>query len=116
MRLPYDPPDAMTRLLPPPPEKFKAVLAVAGTIIVLCGVLTFVDDYGYLGLREIQRQHSGLEHEVFSLLEYNQEARSKILRIESDRRFIEKLARERLGFVRPDEIIYTLPTGDGAAR
>ncbi len=99
------------RLLPPPPEKFKAVLAVAAGVVVLCGILAFADDYGYLGLQRIQRERVGLEEEVFTLLEYNQAARDEIHRIESDRRTIERLARQRLGLVRPDEFVYTLPSG-----
>ena len=104
------------RFLPPPPEKFKAVLATAAAIIVLSAAFTFVDDYGFLGLREVQRQHTGLEHEVFSLLEYNHAARARIHRIESDRRSIERLARERLDLVRPDELIYKLGAAEHATR
>jgi cell division protein FtsB len=84
-----------------------AVLAGGLLVVVLCGGLIF-GEMGllqYLRMRDRLRQ---LEQELEAVEQANVELRTELWRAQNDPVRIEELARERLGFVRPGEIVYQL--------
>ena len=68
----------------------------------------FFDDMGLARYLAMRRQASELEREIVRLEQANQVLREEIRRVQQDPARIEELARERLGFVREGETVYTI--------
>ncbi len=95
-------------VLPSLPRKHKAPLAIG--LACLIALITFAI-YGEHGLRHLQRlrQHqASLEEMAFQLQQNNERMQQHIWKLQHDDRYLERLARERLGMVRPGEITYRL--------
>ncbi|MCK6554200.1 septum formation initiator family protein [Candidatus Binatia bacterium] len=93
-------------LLPPLPRKYKGTFALVGAGILLLATAAVFGDNGLVRLRELQRALTSLEQRAFQLQQSNEQMREHIRRLESDDALIEKLARERLGLVKPGDLVY----------
>jgi len=60
---------------------------------------------GFLKLRELKRQNRNLERRIEILAKTNEELKKEKEKLENDPAYIEKIAREKLGMTRRDEII-----------
>jgi cell division protein FtsB len=67
---------------------------------------------GLLELRERFAERAALGEEAFRLINKNDELRQKILRFRRSDRALERLARQELGLVRDDEIVYRFRNRD----
>ncbi|HSD10990.1 MAG TPA: septum formation initiator family protein [Candidatus Binatia bacterium] len=61
---------------------------------------------GLVDLWRLRSERAALGEDVFGLLAKNDELRRKILRLRRSDRALERLARQELGLVRDDEIVY----------
>ena len=95
-------------LLPPPPRKHKGTLASCALALVLFVVAAVYGDHGLIDLLRMRAEQTDLEHAAFDLQQQNEGLRQRIRRLRSDDRYLEKLARERLGLVKKGEIMYRL--------
>ncbi len=83
-------------------------------IIALCFYGVVFGDYGFLRIIELRRQRAYLEKQIglwtikLNLLE------NRKRRLEKDDFLIEKLARERLGYYKPGELIFLFPQPDSS--
>ncbi len=57
-------------------------------------------------LRGLQRQQGEAESLAYSLALKNEKLRDHLDRIEHDDRYLERIAREQLGLIKPGEIVY----------
>ena len=73
-------------------------------IILILGTLLVYPSYR--DLRKFNRELVRLDEKIQELEEANENLRSRIQALREDRFYIEKVAREKLGLVRPGEIIY----------
>ena len=96
-------------LLPPPPAKYKGLLAACAVGLVLFAVNAVYGDHGLMHLLRLQTAQQELEHRAFELQQHNEHLRQQAQRLQSDDRYIEKQARERLGLVKKGELIYRVP-------
>ena len=74
--------------------------------LVLFIVAAVFGDHGLVHLLRMRGEQQELEHLAFGLQQRNEQLRQQIRRLQSDNSYIEKLARERLGLVKNDEVIY----------
>lgn len=81
-------------------------LPVLLVLYVLLALSTLVSQRGLLHLWKLQQEQQALEAKVFALLRENEELRSRIARLQTDDEFLEKVAREELGFVGKGELVY----------
>jgi cell division protein FtsB len=88
--------------------------------LVLYGLLAFstiFDQRGLLHLWQLRQEQRALEARTFALLRENEELRNRLVRLETDEGFLEKVVREELGFVRKGELVYRFRnTRDTAAQ
>jgi cell division protein FtsB len=96
-------------LLPPPPRKYKGTFAACVVALILFIVAAVFGDHGLVHLLRMHREQQDLEQLAFGLQQHNEQLRQQIQRLQSDDGYIEKLARERLGLVKKDEVIYRVP-------
>ena len=103
-------------LLPPRPTKYKGRLAVCGVLLALFVVAAVYGDRGLIDLLRLRGEQRELEHAAFQLQQNNEQLRQRIRRLQADDRYLEKLARERLGLVKRGEIIYRVANAKPARR
>jgi cell division protein FtsB len=63
---------------------------------------------------EMRRTHHQLQQEIQQLSDENQKIQDEIHALRSDPAKIEQLARERLGLVRPGEVVYQFQSSSPA--
>lgn len=98
------------RYLPPPSRNFKGVLVFAAAALLVCGFFAVFGSGGVIHLRQLQRQQADAEMAAYSLALENQKLRDHVHRLEHDDAYLERLARERLGWIKPGEIVYRADT------
>jgi cell division protein FtsB len=90
------------------------LLAAVVVAVLLCGAV--FGDHGVFHLTRLWAEQRDLEGAAFDLQQRNDDLRRRIERLRDDDLYLEKLARERLGMTRPDEVIYrVLPTPTASA-
>ncbi len=87
----------------------KLKIAVGLFIAVILGFSVF-GDQGLISLIRMKRQKESLVREKNQLAKKNEKLRQEIERLESDYLYIERLAREELGMVKPREFVFQFPT------
>jgi cell division protein FtsB len=111
---------------PPEPMSLRAqawtarVWRPTGTVVAigLALLLTWHVINGQHGLsvwHQMRAEDRSLQKEIGDLQQENQELRKQIEGLQKNPDAIERAAREKLHYARPDEVIYTLPPNDGQA-
>jgi cell division protein FtsB len=75
-------------------------------LYALLAASTLVGQHGLLHLQELRQEQQALEAEAFTLTRENADLHERIDRLKTDDEFLEKVAREELGFVGKGEIVY----------
>lgn len=83
-----------------------------GLIVLGFGSLSILGKNGILDLLELQSLQRSLQNENLTLLQQQQELRAEAQRL-NDPQYIEYLARERLGLMRPNEAFLILDSSAG---
>lgn len=92
--------------LAPLPWKHKAVVAAAIGVLGLCAVSAVFGSSGVVHLRRLQAQQAQEEAVAYELAQRNAQLREHLERLDGDDAYLEKLARERLGWIKPGELVY----------
>ncbi len=95
-------------LLPSASAKYKGILVICFVGLVAFAVSTFFGKHGLRSLVEKRDDYEQLDRSVTQLQQDNVRLQERIHQLESDPRYVEKIARERLGLVKPGEVIYRL--------
>ncbi len=92
----------------------KKLTWVFGGFIGMVLVLPMIfGDMGFIPYVKMQRTQQHLEIELEELKAENQKLEEKVNSLRSDSETIERIARQRLGLVRPGEIVFAFPgSGD----
>ena len=100
------------RYLPPVPGKYKAAVLGGIAVLALLGIDAVFGSRGALHLQRLQVQQEEAEAIAFQLADENRRQREHLDRLEQDDAYLEQLARERLGWIRPGERLYRLHRGE----
>ena len=73
-------------------------------------ILSLIGDKGFLQLHELKKRESRLQEEITELKEEKRLWLRKIESIRGNRRYLETYAREQLGMVRNNEMLFRLVT------
>ncbi|MGE5345503.1 MAG: FtsB family cell division protein [Acidithiobacillales bacterium] len=73
--------------------------------------LFFVGDRGFLQIRRQRTQLRSAQDEVAKLDAENRKLEAEVAALKNDPHALEKIAREKLGLVRPGEVVVVLPEG-----
>lgn len=86
--------------------KEKQLYQILGAFIFLSMLLvSLIGDKGYLQLSQLKSEERKLLQEIQQLEEEKVVWQEKVISMKKDLRYIENIAREKLGLVRSDEII-----------
>jgi cell division protein FtsB len=100
--------------LPTLPRKYKGVIAGGFVLLAICGAFAVFGSRGVLHLRNLQHQQARAEAVVFRLQDRNRAIREHLRRLENDDAYLEKIARERWGWIKPGEHVYRVARGESA--
>lgn len=89
-----------------PSKDFKGVFAAGAAVLALCALFTIYVSRGIVDLQRLRAQQAEIEGVAYELTLKNQRMREHLHRLEHDDRYLEKLARERLGWIKPGELVY----------
>ena len=81
------------------------LVAIGGTFLVLLG------DGGFMAVMKMRSRATQLQYQINAERRANEAMLQEIRALKTDPGAIEKLAREELNMVKPDETIYFLPSG-----
>jgi cell division protein FtsB len=98
--------------LTPLPWKYKAVVAGGVVVLALCAVSAVLGSGGVVDLRRLQEEQAQEEASAFVLAQHNAQLREHLQRLESDDAYLEKIVRERLGWIKPGEVVYRIERRD----
>ena len=81
-----------------------------GALILLLVTVTIVGERGAIHLWRLRGEKSKIDEQNYRLQKENAALRQRVSRIRYDNYYLEKLAREELNMVRPDEVVYRFPS------
>lgn len=84
---------------------FLVPAAVMGFILYF----TVFGDRGLLSIKHLRRDRDEMQKRFTELKDENEKLKREISALQSDRRYLESIARKDFGFVRPNEVIYQFP-------
>ena len=82
-----------------------AIVAAGGVSLALVVAILF-GSRGVLHLGALIGEETAIKQRIAGLLAENQRLRTQVRQLRNDDRYLERLAREQLGFVRPGEVVY----------
>ncbi len=83
-----------------------ALLLCSGLFLVVLITFAIGGEHGFLAMWRMQGDVAQLASEVRVIAQENRGLRNEIRRLRSDERYVEKIAREELGLVRPGELVF----------
>ncbi len=84
------------------------LLRLAVCVALGLGLVSAIDGRGFRRYFRLQREIAAIGDKNRQLSEQNQSLRRQIEALRSDPESIERAAREELGFIKPDEIVFNL--------
>ena len=103
-------------VLPWPQHRGLVVLCVMGVFAFVLLVLSVFGDQGVFKIRSLERDRVTLEQKVQAIESDNAILRRRLLDMKEGRTSYELAAREKLGLVKPGEIVYDFRTDPLKAR
>lgn len=88
------------------PAWLTVLLVCASSFLLIMLALSIANARGFLAMWRMQSEVAQLAHEVRKVEAANDAWLFKIERLRHDKGYIEKIAREELGLVRPNELVF----------
>lgn len=82
-------------------------LVLWGSVVMAAWAL-IVGQHGFIRYRLLKSEQAALKQEEYRLTAQIMDLEQEIWRLQSDTLYIEKVARERLGFARPNERVFKI--------
>ena len=89
-----------------PNTHVKTLLLLSSLFLVVMLALAIWGDHGVLKMWHKQAEIRQLAAEITTIEQENKRLEGKIDRLQNDMHYIEKIAREELGLVRPGELVF----------
>lgn len=87
----------------------KRLFLTPAAIIVFILYFTVFGDRGLLRINHLHRDRDEMQQRNLELKSENDKLKREITALQSDRRYLESIARRDFGFVRGNEVIYQFP-------
>lgn len=87
----------------------KRLFFVPAAVIVFILYFTVFGDRGLLRINHLHRDLDEMQTHLAELKEENEKLKREISALQSDRRYLESIARRDFGLVRGNEVIYQFP-------
>jgi cell division protein FtsB len=91
------------------PEKHRRLVFAGVAVIVLLSIFAVFGSRGLIQLRDLQEKQGEAEALAFQLEQENERLRQHLHRIEHDDAYLERVVRERLGWIKEGEFVFRVP-------
>lgn len=89
---------------------FRPRLLVVGILLLLLAAASLMGDRGLVRLYQLHRTRAVLTQEIEQLTATNSVLVEEVRALRTDPGRVEAIAREELGLVKPEEMVYEFPT------
>lgn len=93
----------------------KSLLLAPAAVIIFILYFTVFGDRGLLRINHLHRDLDDMQKHLSELKDENDKLKREIAALQSDRRYLESIARRDFGLVRGNEVVYQFPGGKGGA-
>ena len=93
-------------------QRQKIMLAIISVAMFSFLLVVLFGDNGLLELRRLDRTHQQLRKDNALLTEGNLQMYRSVDRLQNDPAYVENIARQELGMIRPDELIFKFKTDE----
>ena len=90
----------------------KRLFLVPAAVMAFILYFTVFGDRGLLRINHLHRDRDEMQKRLLDLRGENDKLKREITALQSDRRYLESIARRDFGFVRGNEVIYQFPSRD----
>jgi cell division protein FtsB len=97
-------------------QRRKITLAIVFSAMLVLLLVVVFGDNGWVELKRLQKTHMALVEGNARLTRENSRMYDIIGRLQNDPDYIENIARQELGMVRPDEVIFKFNHGTQTAK
>ena len=87
----------------------KRLFFVPAAVIIFILYFTVFGDRGLLRINHLHRDLDDMQERLVELKDENDKLKREIAALQSDRRYLESIARRDFGLVRGNEVIYQFP-------
>jgi cell division protein FtsB len=87
----------------------QVIVGAVGIVATALLATLLFGSRGLVHLRALRREQSVLDDRITAMLRENEQLRARLQKLRQDDRYLERLAREQLGFVRRGEVVYRFP-------
>jgi cell division protein FtsB len=94
----------------------KRFYLTPAAVIIFILYFTVFGDRGLLRINHLHRDRDEMQQHLQELKGENERLKREIAALQSDRRYLESIARRDFGLVRSNEVIYQFPPQDKGAR
>lgn len=85
-------------------KRYLVILILS--LFVALGLFAFFGEKGVVRLLRLQKELEEIKERNLKMEEENRKLREEVKRLQTDKRYIEEIARKELGLVKEDEILY----------
>jgi cell division protein FtsB len=93
----------------------KRLFLAPAALVVFILYFTVFGERGLLRINHLHRDRDEMQKRFLELKTENDKLKREITALQSDRRYLESIARRDFGFVRGNEVIYQFPAQDKGA-
>jgi cell division protein FtsB len=93
----------------------KRFYLTPAAVIIFILYFTVFGDRGLLRINHLHRDRDDMQQHLLELKGENERLKREIAALQSDRRYLESIARRDFGLVRSNEVIYQFPPQEKAA-
>lgn len=87
----------------------KRVYLAAAASIAFILFFTVFGEKGLLRIYELKKDKALIDSRLMVINESNEQLRREVVALQTDRRYLESIARKDLGMVRSNEVVYQFP-------
>lgn len=96
--------------MPPSPiQKHKSIFVIIGVALCVVFLLLYFAPYGLRNYLVIREKLSLVNSELDELRIKNQELNDEITLLKNDSNYVEKIARQKLGMLKKNELLFEIP-------
>lgn len=90
-------------------QRHRTIIILIGVALFLFFALLYYSPYGYHNYLVIRQDLNQVNNEISELKSKNQELEEEITLLKNDSNYVEKIARQKLGMLKKNEIVFEGP-------
>lgn len=90
-------------------QRHRTILILIGLVLIIFFTLLYYSPYGYHNYLVIREDLNQLNTELTELKAKNQELEEEISLLKNDSNYVEKIARQKLGMLKKNELVFEVP-------